>query len=472
MTKSAKYQQLAQLLQNKLQQGEYQPGQALPSLRQCCELHQVSMTTALATYRQLESLGLIVASNKRGYFVAPTPKITKQHFPNFVAQTATPLLRQRLAQEPLFGFATAQLDETLMDSEHLAASIARVNRHSSKLFNYANVAGNSQLREALCQHFAAQGFNCQAARLVITQGCLDAVMTALQVTTQVGDVVAVASPCYSGLLNTLALLQRRVLEIPSTPEGLDLTQLEHALANNQVQACLLTVNQQNPTGHSLSTSQKQQLAALAKRYQCPIIEDDVFRELSHGAAIPLPLKYYDEAGWVLWCSSVSKTLAPGLRIGWCEPGRFYQPFVDCVATRSLGGNQPLQLALADYLQRGHYARHLHQVNRTLAAQTEQYLQVMQSELPAPLIPQKPHGGLVFWLNLAPLIAVDIQQLLAKQGIAVRDGDDFSTTPLYRHYLRLNFGLKLTAEIEAQLRLALRLIKAAYLKATQAQSKCQ
>ncbi|QTH73388.1 PLP-dependent aminotransferase family protein [Pseudoalteromonas xiamenensis] len=443
-----KYKVLADLVQSNISKGLYGREQPLPSLRQFCQLHEISMTTALATYRYLESLGSIVASEKRGYFVSNSP-LKPAQFAQFDAQIKSVEVARRNDQNPQFGFATAQIDLLLMDSENLAASVARVSRKNSAIFSYANVAGSDLLREALCKHFSSQGFHLQPQELVITQGSLDAVMTALQTVCERGDSVAVSSPCYSGLLNVLAVLGLKAFEIPSAQDGLDLAQLEDAMVRKKIQACLLTANHQNPSGHSISANQKSALANMAHQYRVPIIEDDVFRELSHRFHVPAPIKSYDKHGWVMWCSSVSKTLAPGLRLGWCLPGRFHQTFLNLVAARSLGGNTPLQLALADYIERGHYRRHLNKLNPQLALQCLEYISLVNQYFPERVLTHSPTGGLVLWFNIAPLKGEEIKAQLAQQGISIRAGNEFSTTPHYQHYIRINMGLKLQGEVKGK-----------------------
>ncbi|MCF2909523.1 PLP-dependent aminotransferase family protein [Pseudoalteromonas sp. DL2-H2.2] len=449
MAKQAKYKVLAGQFIGAIEAGEYQNGQSLPSLRQLSALNQVSMTTAMACYRHLESLGFITADPKRGFFVSleynPAGDIKHAQFTAKVSPLpATPPSRLRS------GLATAQLDPALIDTQTLRASLARTMRSNQLLFNYGDPLGEISLRQALSNHMKTQGFILNAQDLIITQGALDAVKTALELTTKEGDVVAVPSPCYSGLLDILSVMGRYVMEIPSNLDGIDLVQLERAMAGQQIAACLLSANFQNPTGHCLSIQQKQALADMARHYQTPVIEDDVYRELSHDSTPPLPVKHFDKDGWILWCSSISKTLAPGFRLGWCAPGRFYDRYSDLVRVRSLGCNRPLQLALADYIGRGHYTRYLKKLNRTLALQCNQYIQTLTSLLGASIQLNRPKGGLVLWLEMPDINTKQLQAQLKNEHIYILCGDAFSTTDLYQSHVRLNFGQCLSAEVESQL----------------------
>ncbi|MCO7189014.1 MULTISPECIES: PLP-dependent aminotransferase family protein [unclassified Pseudoalteromonas] len=449
MGKQAKYKTLAGQFITAIEAGEYEFDQPLPSLRQLSALYQVSMTTALACYRYLESLGYITADPKRGFFPCFNPQHTSAiEYAQFNAKACTlpipPPSRVRS------GFATAQLDPTLIDSQQLRASLARTMRSDHTLFNYGDPLGEQAFRQALSEHLKTQGFIIHAQELVITQGCLDAVKTALELVTKEQDIVAVPSPCYTGLLDILSVMGRQVLEIPSNQDGIDLVQLEHAMARHQVAACLISANFQNPTGHSLSTQQKAALANMASQYRIPIIEDDVYRELCHTGTTPLPIKHFDQDGWVIWCSSISKTLAPGLRLGWCAPGRFHQKYSDLIRIRSLGCNRPLQLTLADYISRGHYARYLKKLNSKLASQCNQYIQLLTRLLPDKVKVNRPHGGLVLWFELPGVDTKQLQKRLKEEQIYILCGDAFSTTTHYHNYIRLNFGQCIRAEIETQL----------------------
>ncbi|NOU50053.1 PLP-dependent aminotransferase family protein [Pseudoalteromonas sp. JBTF-M23] len=460
MSATPTYQRLANTIIDDILGEQYAMGDALPSLRVFMQLQQVSMTTALNCYRYLEQHGYAVAKPKQGYFVTrPYHTNGQYHFPSF---TATPTQPQNSNSDfliPSQSFATAELDEQLVDKAGFQKCWQYIGKDPSLTFGYADLRGESKLRHALCAHFVKQGFTTHPEQLVITNGCLDAVLLALETVSNKGDTILVPSPCYSGLLDMLNLLDRRVLEIPSTNEGLDLKQVERALKKQRVTACIITANHQNPTGHSLSTVQKQKLAALAEQYCTPIIEDDVFRELSHSPVIPLPIKHFDSSGWVLWCSSVSKTFAAGLRVGWCLPGRYYEQYIAQRKVRTLGVNLPTQLALARYIQQGYYQQHIAKVNRQLVNQLKTYSQVLTHDLPATCQTYIPTGGLVIWLSLGKLNAAVLSDLLAQQHIFVRRGGDFTTTSEYQNCIRVNFGIVPTSETLAKLHQLVHIIKA-------------
>ena len=168
----------------------------------------------------------------------------------------------------------------------------------------------------------------------------------------------------------VSTMKRRIVEIPSTVDGIDLAALEQVMLLQDVKACLLTACYQNPLGYSLSSVEKKQIAEMAQQYACPVIEDDVFGEFGYQKKRLLPIKAWDKAGMVIWCSSFSKTLASGYRIGWAVPGQYHWHMSQKLLARNLAVNTPLQLALADFIYCGEYRKHLNKLHVNLSVQMD------------------------------------------------------------------------------------------------------
>ena len=140
-----------------------------------------------------------------------------------------------------------------------------------------------------------------------------------------GDVVAVESPTYFGVLQAIEEQRLRALEIPMHPrDGMDLDALERAVKSRRIAACLATPNFNNPLGSLMPDANKQRLVEILAKREVPLIEDDINGSLAHGGHRPRVAQSYDKAGLVLLCGSISKTIAPGYRVGWVAPGRFYE----------------------------------------------------------------------------------------------------------------------------------------------------
>jgi len=450
---NSKYKQLAEMVISQIHTGKWLVGEKMISLRRFSKQFSVSMTTAIRCYDYLQELGYLSSKLKSGFYIKkPFTRVHSPLFPQFNSQISKGLKpytpQYTDSKSP---FSIAQLSPELSDIHLLQKIMYRVIRlEHDHHYSYGNPQGSDRLRENLSHHFSSQGFPINSDEIVITNGCIEAITLSLEVLTSPNDVIAVSSPCFNGILDLLALLQRKVIEIPSTPEGLDLVQLEHHFKKDTINACIFTSSHQNPTGHSLSIDQKKKLAQLANTYHIPIIEDDVYGELSHNAPYQLPIKFWDKNGWVLWCTSISKTLSAGLRLGWCLPGRFQEEFLKHRYLRTLGVNVPIQEGLAEYIARGHYATHLSRVNKRLYQNLHHYNDYLALHLPKNTRIYQPSGGMVLWIDIPTISSITLANETEKMGIAIRSGTCFSHQEFYKSHFRLNFGWPLTERIRAKL----------------------
>ncbi|AFU97261.1 PLP-dependent aminotransferase family protein [Simiduia agarivorans] len=437
------YKRLANNLQRQIQQGQLTAGDKLPALRSLAQQHQVSMTTAVNCYQWLEAGGWIQAVPQSGFYVKGAPQTSNPPAPlPFTAVAVKANRAVEIPGLPLGPLGISRLAPELLPTQALQRAMKRaLQRLGNGLHDYPPRAGAAALREALAQHLRHYQLYPEADDLHITHGCLDAVRQALEVCTRPGDTVAISSPCFNGLLELLASLDRQVLEIPGTREGVDLIQLEQHLAAGDVQACLLSSSHLNPQGICLSVNQKQQLATMAARYQIPMIEDDIYLELDTRPDAAIPAKHFDRDGWILWCGSVSKSLGASLRLGWCWPGRFAPQWRERQSHQHYGVNLHAQLALADLINTGDYSRHLNRLKPTLASQLRQYRQVISQHLPQARI-SDPTGGCVLWVQVPGLDSQLLAERAYAQHIDLRPGELFSSRGFYRDCFRINAGFPL------------------------------
>lgn len=448
------YETLAQQFIEDMRTHKLPAGSRLPALRVMAKQHQVSMTTATRTYEYLQQTGYIFAQPQSGYFVA------NQHedvtFPNPILtgiQTRDP---KRFAPDhgysPNVSFfnplGTCMVSPEQLPLNELQRCIKRVTQRSAlQLMHYPEIQGDKTLRHALADHFRHDHFHFSADECVITHGCIDSIRIAIESLTQVGDTVAISSPCFSGLLDLLATLSRNIIEIPCTHQGLDLALLEKKMQQGAIQATLFSTSNINPIGITLSVEQKQALVKLATVHQVPMIEDDVYFELSHQKNLPLPAKYWDKEGYVVWCGSVSKTLAAGFRLGWCLPGRYQQGYTNHHAMTGFGINNLLQSSLAEFILTGEYRSHVNKIRLTLHHQVNVYRHYLLEHLPNNALISLPDGGLVLWIKIPDLNASELQEAAQKIHIDIRSGACFSTHEAYNDCFRVNCGWPLNEDIE-------------------------
>lgn len=444
-----RYKEIADQLIDDIEQKRLQQGGKMPSLRQITRLFSVSMSTALNCYHLLEELGWISAKPQSGFYVTrPMLASTAPESPSFQPSVCKVQPQQHLEQSGLLGpLGVSRLGESLLPLSAWQQCIKRgIKRIEQQWLSYPPAEGVQVLRQLIAQFFHLEGFPVDAEELIISQGCLDAVRLALTVCTTPGDTVVVSSPCYSGLLALLGGMQRNVIEIPCTSEGLDLVYLEQLFASKTVAAGLFSTSHMNPNGMTLSLAQKKKLAKLANLYKVPVIEDDVYISLSYQGGMPMPAKYWDEDGYVIWCSSVSKTLSAGVRLGWCWAGRYTKAILARYAIDHFGAGLIEQASLIDFIDTGQYRTHLHKARLTLGVLVANYRELLQQELPNNISISAPTGGTVLWLHAPEL---DSERLVAQahaQGIHLLAGNTFSTQPVYSEYFRVNAGVPLEEEL--------------------------
>jgi len=460
-----RYTQLAEHCVQQIEAGQLPLHSKMPSLRKFKQLHNVSMTTALNCYQHLESLGWLIAKPQSGYYVAQKSLLTDNiksptlvSFQSTTTEPKAPKLYNPFVDPCPLGIA--RYAPELIPVEKLQQSFKRaMKQQGDKISHYPNPQGEVILRENLSEHFKGMDFHFAAAECVITHGCLDAIRTAIEITTQVGEAVAISSPCFSGLLELLGSMGRRVVEIPSVDQGIDLEQLQSQMQLGNIKAGLFCTSHMNPQGLSMSAQQKQKLVELATQYKIPIIEDDVYLELGYQGVIPLPAKHWDRDGYILWCGSLSKTIAAGYRLGWCLPGRYLHAYLQHRLFANQGVTSPLQLAMADFIRRGDYLKHLKKIRLHLKQQSLQFITYLQKNLPENSKISQPAGGFVLWVEVADLNTAKLRKLALDNKLDIRIGENFSTLDLYPHCFRLNIGFNIIdPQVEYQLTVLMKLIK--------------
>ncbi|MDT9000646.1 PLP-dependent aminotransferase family protein [Paucibacter sp. APW11] len=460
-----RYQELAQTLSQRIQAGEWAPGERLPSLRELCTAERLSMATAKRALELLQDQGLVQVRPQSGIFVAEPARAAAsgRAAESAVLPEVNELrhLRERmlglmqLAEQPLpVALQMAGPSAALLPAEAMARSIARLlRREPALLAEGAPLAGLPVLREALAERLRQQDVAARADSLLITQGATEALSLALRALTQPGDKVLIESPVYFGLHQTLASLQLQPIELPCSAEsGLSPEAVEQALQDwPEIRCLVLTPNFQNPLGALMPDEAKRRLLRVAEAHELPIIEDDIFGDLHFGKTRPRPLKAWDRDDRVLLCASVSKTLGPSCQIGWCLSERHAKALAGLKLSASLGGGALMQRLLADWLRDGQYEAQLARLRKTLAAQSARYVQALRRHFGARVDVQQPPGGMLLWLRLAR--GVDSIALLKQAlplGLSFSPGTVFSAQGRHAHCLRLNIGRPFDEEVDQAL----------------------
>lgn len=447
-----RYETLAADIGKAIEDGTLQPGDRLPSVRCTSDTRGLSTATVFHAYYLLEARGLIKARDRSGYYVctgAPqlsrAPLLARAISNDQVLQDAferTVEVVARTDEGHMVPFGSPCPSPALYPLARLAQSIwtTRQDLDPRRIVEVLP-PGHNELRRQIALRYQSSGVSVGMDEIVITNGATEALNLCLAAATSPGDAVVVESPTFYGALQALERRGLRAIEIRRhASEGVVLQDLSEALVRHRPTACWLTTSFQNPTGGLMPESKKKAVVDLLSRFDVPLIEDDVYAELHFADRRPLPAKAFDTRGLVMHCSSFSKCLAPGYRMGWAAPGRYIKDVTRGKSVTSGGAPAILQIAIADYLKQGGYDRHLRKLRRTLAIQQEKLLEAVASHFPSGTRATRAAGGYFAWLELpAGADAMKIHAESLTMGISIAPGPIFSASREFRNCLRLNYG---------------------------------
>ncbi len=446
------YETLAEQIAGMIRTGVLVPGDKIPSIRQASSRFGVSPSTVFQAYYLLESRGLVRARERSGYYVCenvltqlPEPTPTKPLATTTEVAVADLVFSVLDAADDSdqVSLGAAFPDSDLFPLQKLGQSLSRANRGLTSATGFKNLSpGNEVLRRAIARRYMSAGLPVSADEIIITNGAMEGLALALQTLTKPGDIVAIESPGFYAALQIIHLLNLKAIEIPMSPtEGVDLDVLQTVLEENTISACWCMTSFQNPLGSTMSQTRKKALVDLLGKHTVPLIEDDVYGELYFGSSYPAPAKKYDSKGLVVLCGSFSKSLAPGYRIGWVLPGRYFEAIRRAKLTTSLSASVPAQQGIADYLQRGQYDRHLRKLRIILEDRQAEMAAAIASYFPKGTKVSRPTGGYFLWLELPGEIdSMALYHSAQEEGINFAPGPMFSASGEYRNCLRLNYGL--------------------------------
>lgn len=276
---------------------------------------------------------------------------------------------------------------------------SQLRRRPDLIGQYPLPPGSLRLRQQIARRSMTLGMLLEPGDVVLTHGCMEALQLALRVTTKPGDCVGLESPTYFYLLPLLASLGLKALEIPTDPQlGLSLDALELLLNEKRLNAVIAMPTVQNPLGCTMPLAAKKRLARLMNDHQVPLIEDGLYAEIQFGGALSPAVKAFDRDGWVLFCSSFTKTLAPDFRVGWICGGRFHEALRKLKAVSSMSESQLLSETLATFLESGGYDHHLRNLRKRYAAQVDEARALIARHFRAARWPRSRRAGSCFGSN--------------------------------------------------------------------------
>lgn len=456
------YEQVAARLISAIESGTLRPGDRMPSIRKLARQQRCSVSTVLQAYLHLESLGLVEVRPQSGHYVKYRPHAMPAEPEGATSTTACCIPRtgelvlrvlEGCRNPRMVALGSGAVSADLLPTRRLMRLIAAVARvHADRCVSYEASAGAKELRHLLARRSVEWGCALDPDEIIVTSGAMEALELCLKVTTRPGDAVAVETPTVYWLLQVLESMGLRVVEVPTHPrDGIEIEALESAIGEHGVKACLLVPSFSNPLGSCMPDERRRALIEMLEGARVPLIEDDVYGDLHHAGIRPRVAKSFEKEGCVLLCSSVSKTLAPGLRVGWVAAGPWRDRLHLMKGSQSGASATLPQLAIAEFLRTGGYDHHLRGLRRQLARNLERLSALVAQVFPAGTRVGRPAGGMFLWLEMPEKAdALELFERAHEKRIVLAPGPIFSATGRFGSSLRLSFAQPWTDRHEAAL----------------------
>ena len=462
---------IAKLIRNEV----LKAGDRLPSVRMLCQEHGISMNTAKRVFLELEAQSLIESKPQSGYFVSrlsyrrlPLPEVSK---PPQTGNSKEPeeLIRKvfaNMGKNDLTLFSVGVPSNNLLPLAKLNKEIIQATRELSDSGTaYEQLQGNEKLRRMIASRsifwrgslhendlVTTAGGSLHENDLVTTAGGMNALSFCMMALSKPGDTIAMESPCYPGSLQLARSLGLNVLELPTHPTtGIEIEALKKVI--HKINLCLLVPNFNTPLGSCMPDEHKKEVVRLLAKHHIPLIEDDIYGDLYFGTQRPKCCKSFDKDGTVLWCSAVSKTLAPGYRVGWVAPGRYKEQILKLKLVHAISSSTITQEAIANFLKTGRYENHLRRLRQTLQSNYQHYMNAIAEYFPDDTKTSRPQGGLALWVEFNKTInTAELFERAIKQKISIAPGRMFTLQNQFENCMRLSIGLPWSEEVQHKLKL--------------------
>ncbi|OUL63240.1 PLP-dependent aminotransferase family protein [Flavobacterium sp. AJR] len=461
MAKEVLYIKIAHIIQEQILSETLKIGDKLPSIRALQKLYNVSINTVKQAFLELESKSLIESRPKSGFYVSNTsnrrfsiPSMNKLKVSE-TQKSPDDLITKvfnTFGDKSITQFSLGVPHKSLLPIAKLNKGIIKATRNLEESgTDYNLVQGNLNLRRNLAKWSLVLEGKLTEDDFVTTSGAMNAIYSCLMVTTQRGDTIAIESPVYFGILQIAKSMGLNVIELPTHPTtGVDLDALKKVIP--KIKACCFMSNFSNPLGSLMPDENKKELVELLTYHNIPLIEDDLYGNLFFGAARPKPCKYYDEAGIVMWCGSVSKTLAPGYRVGWVAPGQFKEKIIRQKLVQTISTPSLYQEVVADFMEFGRYDHHLRNFRHTLHTNCLHFQRAVEDYFPENTKISQPQGGSFLWLELDKNIdTASLYDIAIKQKISFAPGRIFTQHDQYNNCMRLNFALEWNDKLNSDIK---------------------
>lgn len=452
--KTYKYETFTAVIEEQIRNGILQSGDKLPSIREIKARYNLSISSVQNGFEYLMIKGLIESSPRSGYFVSENRDENIPEDRTKISAVARDevfmknilLTSKRISEASSFN--TTVPGDLLIPQKLILRTMQEVIREKgAALLRYYPSNGLEALRKQIARQMGIYGCRFNPDELIITDGALQALTIALSSIAKAGDVVAVDSPCVFSVLEVMANLDLKVIEIPvHYRSGFDAEYFRKVCEENEIRALIVTPNFHNPTGIMMSDDTKKELLEIAENHQVCIIENDMYSDLYFEEKRPSAIKKFDKKGLVMTYSSFSKTLAPGIRLGWLYAGKFYSKAERTKFALGRSVSPLYQELILKLLQENSYERHLRQFRKKLNQQAIQLLEVLRKSFPEGSYFHRPQGGYSIWAQMPENMSMKkFYKYCEAKKVLFTPGGTFSLTDNYDHHFRVVFAERITPE---------------------------
>ena len=462
------YQQIESYLRQAILSGNLSADTRLPAARQLAHDLGVNRSTVENAYSALEADGLVFSRMGSGTYVLQRDILSalpehdsKTHLPlwqqSFHAPITTStsefveeMLRKGGHPNPI-NFASGVSDVREFPAEEFRKTLQSVMRRDQiGALEYGEPNGYGPLREGIAHILASQGLQTRPESILITAGSQQAIFLASQVLLKPNDTVLVENPTYSAAIDLFRTLGYQIVGVPMDNQGMQVDQLEKLLQQHHPKLIYTIPNFHNPTGTCLSSARRRQLIVLAERYNVPILEDDFVGDLRYEGHAQPSLKALDPGGQVIYVSTFSKMLVPGLRVGFIvADGPVYESLLNYKRLSDLATSTLIQRTLDAFVTIGRYQTYLHRSTQFFRKRRDAMVKAIEQYLPNRVSFDVPTGGLFIWLRLPNGISAnELLAIACKEGVAFVPGKYFFIDHLNGdEWMRLNFVSQPVDDIE-------------------------
>jgi len=465
------YQQIGDYLRQAILSGNLSANTRLPACRQLANDLGVNRSTVENAYSALEAEGLVFSRMGSGTYVLQQdiiPSLPNRSNPNLPLwqqnfRTQNRISTSDMVDEMLqaaghprpINFASGISDAREFPAEEFRKTLQSVMRRDQiAALEYGEPNGYTPLREGIAHILASQGLQTRPESILITAGSQQAIFLASQVLLKPNDTVLVENPTYPVAIDLFRTLGYQIVGIPMDHQGMQVEKLEKLLQQYHPKLIYTIPNFHNPTGTCLSSVRRRQLIVLADRYNVPILEDDFVGDLRYEGHAQPSLKALDPGGQVIYVSTFSKMLVPGLRVGFIvADGPVYESLLNYKRLSDLATSTLIQRALDAFVTVGRYQTYLHRSSQTFCKRRDAMLKAINRYMPGKVAFDVPSGGLFIWLQLPNSMSTEkLLPLACKEGAAFVPGKFFFTDHINGdEWMRLNFASQSVEDIEEGIR---------------------